>query len=187
MPATKRSLPKELSKPIVLSDAPACGLRLQLGALPDQSDINSYASSEVHRRIEALDADRGLDRNASDLYKQRLKAIIEQVYEVPADSPYWECQAFAAIFMEHIVKFSAVEKGRPSKWTDDVLIVLHADAQKLKAKYPELWGDDFYIALRTRHRRTWGQFSNATLRKAYSRAKKIARRYPIPAVTAARI
>jgi hypothetical protein len=82
----------------------------------------------------------------------------------------------------HIPGFSFGRRGRPRKWTFDDLLALGKDIRALKARYPDLKGEAFYIALQGRHPKTWGQYGIPALRKAYAAERALARRFPKPAV-----
>jgi hypothetical protein len=177
MAAMRKPLPESLAKPINVSTAQPSLLRKQLGLPPDQSDIKNHIVSERCRHIKALDAHFALDVNAPDLPKQRAKAIIDDVYGVPADSPDWWARLSWELMTTHIPGFSFGRRGRPRKWTFDDLLALGKDIRALKARYPDLKGDDFYRALQRRHPKTWGQFGIPALRKAYAEEQALGRNY----------
>jgi hypothetical protein len=182
MTAMRMPLPDALAKPINVSNAQPSLLRKQLGLPSDESDINNYIVSEWSRHNEALDAYLGLDTNAPNLREQRVKAIINYEYGVPADSPDWWARLSWKLVIRHIPGFSVGRRGRPRKWAFDDLIALGKDIRTLKARYPDLKGEKLYIALRGRHPKTWDLYGIPALRKAYAAERALARRFPKPTV-----
>jgi hypothetical protein len=175
--AIRNLLPESLAKRINISKAEPSLLRQLCELPPDESDIKKYINSERFRHLKALDAHFGLDANAPNLSEHRGKAIVAYVYGVPADSPDWWSRFSGALMVRHIPGFSFGRRGHPLIWTFNVLLALGKDIRALKARYPDLKGDDFYRALQIRHPKTWGQFGIPALRKAYAKEQALGRNY----------
>jgi len=165
------ALPTELFKRIDVSKAKATGLRAAFALPPDESDYERYMCDELCQHIEALDARFGLDINTPDLQQRRFRALFELTFGVPADSGDWNGRAFLALLLKTGVSFYIEKRGRPPKWSYDLSRLLVEDHQRLKRKYPDLKGDNFWIKLRS-CRPTWAAHSIPALRKAYAEAKK---------------
>ena len=183
MAAMRKSLPESLAKPINVNAAQPSLLRIQMSLPPDESDIMNHIVSERLQRIEAVDVHFDLDANAPGLPEQRVKAIVNIVYGVPADSPDWWSRFFLALMVRHIPGFSIDGRGRPRKWTFDDFAALHKDIRALEARYPDLKGEIFYRKLRSCHPKTWGQYEIPALRKASSNARALAQGFPEPTVS----
>lgn len=182
MAVTKKPLPQSLRKRIKVSDAKPCSLRVQLALPAGESDLENHIVSERLKRVEALVARYGLNANAPHLAEQLVKALVNDEYGVPADSPDWWHRFLVALMGRHIPGFLIERRGRHRKWVFDSLAVLHKDIQSLKKKCPDLSGEEFYQQLRARHPSTWGQFEIPALRKACSEARALARGFPEPTV-----
>src|SRR6185437_6158266 len=120
------------------------------------------------------------DTNASNLPERRAKSILGYVYGIPIDSPDWWPRLSWELMVRHIPGFSIERRGRPSKYTIDVLASLWKDMQDLKAWDPDLKGNDFFDALHSRQ--PWTQYSIPALRKVATKARALARMFPNPTV-----
>lgn len=182
MTTKKKPLPESLAKPINIAAAQPNSLRKQVGLPPDNSDVENHIFNERCRRIESLDAYFGLDADAPNLMEQRVKALLVYAYDIPVDAPDWLPRLCWELMRKHIPGFAFGKRGRRRIWTFDELIVLGQDIRVFQARYPDVTVEALYIALRSRHPKTWGQHGVPALRKAHSTYRALARKFPKPTV-----
>jgi hypothetical protein len=170
-----------LRKPIDLSEAPARGLRAAFALSPDESDLRSYAVSEIAVRLKSLDELFGLNSNARDIWEQRAKALIARRYNIDPSDPIWWERLTYSLALNHVPGFSfrAVNKkrhGAPREWTDEQLAQLFADVQFLKST-TKLSVKEICKRLRSskNYVKRWGRYRPPGLRKQYLKAKSLGR------------
>ncbi len=180
MPKSAKRKLRSIAKSVNIKATQPSLLRQQLGLPPDERDIQNHIAREWRSRVKAVDVYFGLDTNASNLPERRAKSILGYVYGIPIDSPDWWPRLSWELMVRHIPGFSIERRGRPSKNTFDVLASLWKDMQDLKARSPDLKGQDFFVALRSRQ--PWVQYGIPALRKVATKARALARMFPNPTV-----
>jgi hypothetical protein len=171
-----------LRKPIDLTEAPAGGLRAAFALPPDESDLLSYAASEIAVRLKSMDEFFGLNSKARDIWEQRAKALVARTYSVDPCDPNWWASLTFCLAKGHLPGLSLKgdnrkkKHGAPRQWTEELLAQLFADVEFLK-KTTKLSVNEICKRLprATNYVKRWGYFRPAGLRKQYLEAKRSSR------------
>ena len=180
MSGVQKSLPLSLQTPINLQNAPASGLNALFLLEPDASDVRRYRNAQFAEKREELDDFFSLDRGAPDYQELKGRALIAHRYgNCPEDLDPWEFIS-ELLAPQLIPGFSTVRRGRPIEWTPDRLICLYFDVKAAKRKFPNHTIEHLLKRLRSTRNSPWLKYELPALRKAYSQAARLARRFPVP-------
>jgi len=170
-----------LRKPIDLAEAPACGLRAAFALSPDESDLRTYAVSELAARFKSLDEFFELNSDARDIWEQRAKALVARKYSINPSDPNWWARLTFCLAVGHVPGLSLMRGGRkkhgaPREWTNELLAQLFADVEFLK-KTTKLSVNEICRRLprATNYAKRWRRYGPAGLRKQYLKAKSCSR------------
>jgi hypothetical protein len=165
-----------LSKPIHLNDAKPGWLKREFALRRDRDDVKAFAIDEYDKRLAAFDLLFRIDSRSADCWGQRVKALLAHKFGINSKEP-WET-IFWYLAPQHVPGFifkliGQKKRGRPSKWTDELLAQLFADVEFLKRKRG-LSVSNICRMLPTKsgYERRWKGFKGAALRNAYLEAKK---------------